>query len=111
MVSVLPFSDEDEAVRAREGHRLQPRCGAVWTNDVGRAPPHVRSARCRNSGWTDTYGPTDARLPWGGMGGQSGIGPRPRARGARQLHGTEGDLASARGLISSYQDARRGADC
>jgi aldehyde dehydrogenase (NAD+) len=24
--------------------------------------------------WINTYGPTDTRLPWGGMGGRSGIG-------------------------------------
>ena len=24
--------------------------------------------------WVNTYGPTDTRLPWGGMDGESGIG-------------------------------------
>ena len=45
----------------------------VWTNDIDRG--HYVS-RQLNAGtvWINTYGPTDARLPWGGMGGQSGIG-------------------------------------
>ena len=66
---------------------------AVSTSTVGRATTTVRGAgramkerqdidRAHrvsdrlNAGtvWINTYGPTDTRLPWGGMGGESGIG-------------------------------------
>ncbi|HZO46496.1 MAG TPA: aldehyde dehydrogenase family protein [Xanthobacteraceae bacterium] len=72
VVSVLPFSGEEEAVALANGTDYSL-AAAVWTNDVGRAH---RMSDALNAGtvWINTYGPTDARLPWGGMGGQSGIG-------------------------------------
>jgi aldehyde dehydrogenase (NAD+) len=55
-----------------EWNRLQPR-GAVCTNDIDRAH-HVSRQLNAGTVWINTYGPTDTRLPLGGMGGQSGIG-------------------------------------
>ena len=72
VVSVLSFADEDEAVALANGTAYSL-AAAAWTKDIDRA--HRMSERL-NAGtvWINTYGPTDARLPWGGMGGQSGIG-------------------------------------
>ena len=52
----------------------------VWTRDVQKAH---RLAHALKAGtvWINTYGPTSTRLPWGGMGGESGIG-RDLGRGA-----------------------------
>jgi aldehyde dehydrogenase (NAD+) len=72
VVSVLSFDDEEEAISLANGTDYSL-AGAVWTRDVDRA--HRVSDRLdAGTVWINTYGPTDARLPWGGMGGQSGIG-------------------------------------
>jgi aldehyde dehydrogenase (NAD+) len=72
VLSVLAFDDDDEAVALANGTDYSL-AAAVWTRDVDRAQ---RMSVRLNAGtvWINTYGPTDARLPWGGMGGQSGIG-------------------------------------
>lgn len=72
VVSVLPFADEEEAVALANGTAYSL-AAAVWTKDIDRA---TRMSNRLDAGtvWINTYGPTDARLPWGGMGGQSGIG-------------------------------------
>lgn len=72
VVSVMRFADEGEAIALANGTDYSL-AAAVWTNNVDRAH---RAAAKLNAGttWINTYGPTDARLPWGGMGGQSGIG-------------------------------------
>jgi aldehyde dehydrogenase (NAD+) len=72
VVSVLSFADEDEAIGLANGTDYSL-AGAIWTRDIDRA--HRVSDRLdAGTVWINTYGPTDARLPWGGMGGQSGIG-------------------------------------
>lgn len=72
VVSVLSFKDEEEAVALANGTAYSL-AAAVWTKDIDRA--HRMSDRLdAGTVWINTYGPTDARLPWGGMGGQSGIG-------------------------------------
>jgi aldehyde dehydrogenase (NAD+) len=72
VVSVLSFADEDEAVSLANGTDYSL-AAAVWTRGIDRA--HRMSDRLdAGTVWINTYGPTDARLPWGGMGGQSGIG-------------------------------------
>ena len=72
VVSVMPFADEEEAVALANGTAYSL-AAAVWTKDIDRA---TRMSNRLDAGtvWINTYGPTDARLPWGGMGGQSGIG-------------------------------------
>ena len=79
VLSVLRFRDEDEALSLANGTDYSL-AAAIWTRDINRA--HQMSDLL-NAGtvWINTYGPTDARLPWGGMGGQSGIG-RDLGRGA-----------------------------
>lgn len=72
VISVLAFDDEEEAVALANGTDYTL-AAAVWTRDIDRA--HRMSGRLdAGTVWINTYGPTDARLPWGGMGGQSGIG-------------------------------------
>lgn len=72
VLSILAFDDEDEAVALANGTDYSL-AAAVWTKDIDRA--HRMSDRIdAGTVWINTYGPTDARLPWGGMGGQSGIG-------------------------------------
>jgi aldehyde dehydrogenase (NAD+) len=72
VVSVLRFSDEEEAINLANGTDYSL-AAAVWTNDIHRG--HRVSQRLdAGTVWINTYGPTDTRLPWGGMGGQSGIG-------------------------------------
>ena len=65
VVSVLSFSTEDEAVALANGTDYSL-AAAVWTSDIDRA--HRMSDRLRaGTVWINTYGPTDTRLPWGGM--------------------------------------------
>jgi aldehyde dehydrogenase (NAD+) len=79
VVSVLRFRDEDHAAAIANGTAYSL-AAAVWTRDIDRA--NRMSDRLRaGTVWVNTYGPTDVRLPWGGMGGESGIG-RDLGRGA-----------------------------
>jgi aldehyde dehydrogenase (NAD+) len=74
VLSVLRFrtGDEDAAIRTAN-NSIFSLASAVWTRDIDRA--HRVSSRLHSGMvWVNTYGPTDARLPWGGLGGASGIG-------------------------------------
>ena len=72
VVSVLRFTDEDEAI-AMANDSPYSLAAALWTEDVRRA--HTVAARLRaGTVWVNTYGQTDNRLPWGGLGGDSGVG-------------------------------------
>jgi len=72
VLSILPFDNEEEAVALANGTDYSL-ASAVWTKDIDRA--HRMSDRLdTGTVWINAYGPTDPRLPWGGMGGQSGIG-------------------------------------
>jgi aldehyde dehydrogenase (NAD+) len=72
VVSVMRFSSEDEAV-AMANDSPYTLAAAVWTNDLERA--HIVAERIRaGTVWINTYGQTDTRLPWGGLGGDSGVG-------------------------------------
>jgi len=74
VISVIRFPNgaEDEALRIANS-TIYSLAAAVWTRNIDRA--HRVSGRL-NAGmvWVNTFGPTDTRLPWGGMGGASGIG-------------------------------------
>ena len=72
VVAVLRFSDEVEALQMTNGTAYSL-ASAVWTRDVTRAHRFADGIRA-GTVWVNTYGPTDPRLPWGGMGGESGIG-------------------------------------
>jgi aldehyde dehydrogenase (NAD+) len=81
VVSILRFRDEDEAVRLANGTAYSLAAG-LWSRDLDRL--HRVADRLRaGTVWINTYGPTDTRLPWGGMGGESGVG-RDLGRAALQ---------------------------
>ncbi|WP_342361051.1 aldehyde dehydrogenase family protein [Terrarubrum flagellatum] len=72
VATVIPFDEPDAAIRDANDSPFSL-AAAVWTRDVTRA--HVMADRLRaGTVWINTYGPTDTRLPWGGMGGESGVG-------------------------------------
>jgi aldehyde dehydrogenase (NAD+) len=74
VLSIIRFknNDEDEAIRIAN-NSIYSLASAVWTQNIDRA--HRVSSRLHSGMvWVNTYGPTDARLPWGGLGGASGIG-------------------------------------
>ncbi len=72
VASVMAFADEDEAIAIANGTAYSL-AAAVWSRDVSRV---LRVANRLRAGtvWVNTYGHTDTRLPWGGAGGDSGIG-------------------------------------
>lgn len=69
---VSRFTDEPDAVKLANSTDYSL-AAAVWTRDIERAN-RMTNALQAGTVWVNTYGPTDTRLPWGGMGGQSGIG-------------------------------------
>ncbi len=72
VVSLIRFSGEDDAVRIANDSPYSLAAG-LFTRDVRRA--HVVAHRLRaGMVWVNTYGQTDTRLPWGGLGGDSGVG-------------------------------------
>jgi len=71
VLAVLPFGDEDDAVRIAND-TLYGLAAAVWTNDLKRAHRVARRIRA-GTVWVNTYHPLDAASPFGGYK-QSGYG-------------------------------------
>jgi acyl-CoA reductase-like NAD-dependent aldehyde dehydrogenase len=71
VVAVIPFSDEEEAVRIANDTKYGLAAG-VWTSDVARAH---RVSRALKAGtvWINHYGLIDVAGPWGGYK-LSGVG-------------------------------------
>lgn len=72
VAAVIRFKDEDDAVRIANESDFSLAAG-VWTKDIARA--HIMAQRLHaGTVWVNTYGQSDTRLPWGGLGGDSGMG-------------------------------------
>jgi aldehyde dehydrogenase (NAD+) len=71
VLSVIPFDDEQDALRIANGTAYSLAAG-VWSANIGRV--HRMAAGLKaGTVWINTYGYTDVRLPWGGSG-ESGFG-------------------------------------
>ncbi|GAA1753433.1 aldehyde dehydrogenase family protein [Luedemannella helvata] len=68
---VIPFADEDEAVRLANSTRYGLAAG-VWTTDRGRSD-RVASRLIAGTVWVNTYRKLAYNVPFGGMG-MSGLG-------------------------------------
>ncbi|HBL17696.1 MAG: betaine-aldehyde dehydrogenase [Elusimicrobia bacterium GWA2_69_24] len=64
VLAVIPFDDEDEAVRIANDTEYGL-AAAVWTRNVTRAVRVVSRLRAGIT-WVNTYHPTFNELPWGG---------------------------------------------
>ena len=65
VATVIPFRDDDDALRLANGTVYSLAAG-VWTADMTRAHRFTRKLKA-GTVWVNTYGPTDIRLPWGGV--------------------------------------------
>ncbi len=64
VVSVIRFSDEEDAIRKANGIKYNLAAG-VWSKDIGRVQRFAKQVKA-GTVWINTYGYTDVRLPWGG---------------------------------------------
>ncbi|MBK8321436.1 MAG: aldehyde dehydrogenase family protein [Betaproteobacteria bacterium] len=72
VATVIPFDDAEEAVAMANDSAYSLAAG-LWTRDVCVA--HALAHRLRaGTVWVNTFGPTSSQLPWGGLGGDSGVG-------------------------------------
>jgi aldehyde dehydrogenase (NAD+) len=65
VAAVIPFEDEADALRLANGTNYSLAAG-VWSADIGRVHRFSKKLRA-GTVWVNTYGPTDIRLPWGGV--------------------------------------------
>src|SRR5262249_26055443 len=72
VAALIRFKDEADAIRLANASAYSL-AAAVWSRDVTRVHDMARKLRA-GTVWVNTYGPTDTRLPWGGAGGDSGLG-------------------------------------
>jgi acyl-CoA reductase-like NAD-dependent aldehyde dehydrogenase len=70
VVVLIPFTDEDDAVRIANDTRFGLAAG-VWTNDIARRTGW--SAACAGTVWVNNYRKTNYVAPFGGFK-ESGIG-------------------------------------
>ncbi|MES3000061.1 MAG: aldehyde dehydrogenase [Pseudomonadota bacterium] len=80
VLCLIPFKDEDDAVRIANDTRFGLAAG-VWTNDIKRAHRMTRRLRA-GTVWVNTYRRTNYAMPFGGMK-ESGLG---RENGLEAIH-------------------------
>jgi betaine-aldehyde dehydrogenase len=95
VVTVLPFEDEDDAVRLANG-TAYGLSSTLWTSDVARAVRLSRRIRAGTT-WVNTTKQLSVASPFGGEG-DSGIGREKGLAGIRQYQ-------SERSLIIGLDDA------
>jgi aldehyde dehydrogenase (NAD+) len=64
VAAVIKFTDDEDALRIANGTRYSLAAG-VWSGDMARVHRFARRLKA-GTVWVNTFGPTDARLPWGG---------------------------------------------
>ncbi len=89
VMSVIPFSDVDEAVRVANDNDYGL-AAAVWTKDITKA---ITTAKALRAGivWINDTQPAPTEAPWGGYK-QSGIGPELGRAGRGRLPRAEAHL-------------------
>ncbi|MBV9506752.1 MAG: aldehyde dehydrogenase family protein [Acidobacteriia bacterium] len=65
VAAVIRFTDETDAIRLANGTSYSLAAG-VWSADIERVHRLARKLKA-GTVWINTFGPTDVRLPWGGM--------------------------------------------
>jgi aldehyde dehydrogenase (NAD+) len=72
VLGVTAFDSEEDGIALANDSRYSL-AASVWSQDIKRAHRLAKAIRA-GTVWVNTYGHTDTRLPWGGMGGESGVG-------------------------------------
>jgi len=65
VASVVKFDNDDDAIRIANGTSYSLAAG-VWSADMARVHRFAKRLKA-GTVWVNTYGPTDVRLPWGGV--------------------------------------------
>jgi aldehyde dehydrogenase (NAD+) len=72
VATLIRFGSPEEAIRIANDSSYTLAAG-LWTRDLALAHTVARRLRA-GTVWVNTYGQSDPRLPWGGLGGDSGVG-------------------------------------
>ena len=97
MLAVIPFDDEDDALRIANGTRYGLAAG-VWTESLPRA---LRMTRALQAGqiWVNTYRALAVQVPFGGFK-ESGFG---REKGEQALD----EFLASKNVMIDFSSERR----